>query len=175
VPDTWAEEALRALHDEHREPLLRHVRQLIPHDPHRAEDVVQETFLRAWHLVRAEGLRPGSPRPWLFTVARNIVIDMSRRDSARPAEVWDEAGLASVPCRRDVADEACDAALVGGALALLRPQQREVLVLVHCLGRTGAEAARALGIPPGTVKSRSHHAMRALREVLAERGVAGEG
>lgn len=167
-----AEATIRALHHQHRTPLLQYVRQLIPYDPHRAEDVVQETFLRAWFLVRTGDDRPGSLRPWLFTVARNLVVDMSRRDRARPVEVSDEAGVANVPDLRDLAEAVSQTRLVVDALAELHPAQREVLVHVHCLGRTRTETARVLGIPAGTVKSRNHHAVRALRRVLTDCGAA---
>ncbi|MBS2539005.1 sigma-70 family RNA polymerase sigma factor [Catenulispora sp. NF23] len=167
-----AEAAIGALYRQHRTPLLQYVRQLIPYDPHRAEDVVQETFLRAWFLVRTGADRPGSLRPWLFTVARNLVIDMSRRDRARPLEVNDEATVANVPDLRDLADSVSQTRLVVDALAALHPYQREVLIHVHCLGRTRTETARVLGIPAGTVKSRNHHAVRALRRVLTDCGAA---
>ena len=94
----------------------------------------------------------GSLRPWLFAVARRIAVDAHRRRAARPREVGDEA-LASVPAHGDDIDRALDVWLVADALATLTPAHREVLVQTYFSGKTVAEAAGALGIPVGTVKS----------------------
>jgi RNA polymerase sigma-70 factor (ECF subfamily) len=140
-------------------------------DRARAEEVVQETLVRAWR--RAEELDRSSDalRAWLFTTARNIVTDLWRRDSARPATVADERALAAAPAA-DELDRAVQRWTVADALARLTPEHRSVLVETYYEGRSVAEAAARLGVPPGTIKSRTYYALRALRLVLEEMGAA---
>lgn len=171
-PEAEHGQYLTHVFDQHRGPLLRYVRRLLPDDPHRAEDVVQETLLRAWSTVDELARQPGSPRGWLFTVARNVVIDWHRRDQARPRETG-EVELLTLPTRGNPVDDALTRRLVLDALAGLPPRHREVLVRLHYLDQSGAEAAATMGIPVGTVKSRVHHAVRAMRRALHTAGVTG--
>ena len=131
-----------------------------------AEDVLQETLLRAWR--HADNLRndsKGSVRGWLLTVARNIITDRARARAVRPQEVGEPIDAPAV--ERDHAEQVVNEMAVLGAMDKLSAEHREVLVEMYYRGRTVAEAAQVLRIPPGTVKSRSYHAMRALRAVLA--------
>lgn len=162
--------ALRALYDDHAGALLRHASRLCDGDLARAEDVVQETLLRAWRHPAAMDPARGSVRGWLFTVAHNIVVDGYRARAARPPEVGDDA-LAGMAGPGDDIDRALDRWLVADALASLSRHHRDVVVETFYRGRSVAEAARALGVPPGTVKSRTYYALRALRVALAERGI----
>ena len=164
------EQLLRALFDQHAPALLSYALRLVDGDRGRAEDVVQETLLRAWRHPEAMAADRGSPRPWLFAVARRIAVDAHRRRRARPQEVGDDI-LAQIPTQDDDVDRALDGWLVGDALAALSPAHREVLVQTYFAGRSVAEAAEVLGVPPGTVKSRTHYALQALRLALLERGV----
>ncbi len=162
------ERALRALYDAHASSLLAYALRLCGGDRQRAEDIVQETVVRAWrHPEVLDDDR--DVRPWLFTVARRIAIDGHRARKARPPEVTDEA-LAAVPVADEI-DRALDGWLVSDALAALSAEHRAVLVETYYRGRSVAEAAARLGIPPGTVKSRTYYALRALRLALQERGV----
>ncbi len=162
------DESLRALFDEHARVLLAYAVRLTDGDRGRAEDIVQETLLRAWrNLDRLDGGRP--VRPWLFTVAQHLAVDAHRARRARPPEVGD-AALASV-AGLDQVDGALDRILVSDALQSLSAEHRAVIVETYYRGRTVAEAAEVLGIPPGTVKSRCYYALRALKLALAERGV----
>ncbi|MFB9236994.1 sigma-70 family RNA polymerase sigma factor [Plantactinospora siamensis] len=161
---------LRALHDEHADALLAHALRLVGGDRQRAEDLVQETLLRAWRHPEALDPGRGSVRGWLFTTARNLAIDAWRRRSARVGEVVTD-NLPEPPQGPDEADRAVEAWTVAEALGRLSPTHREVLVECFYLGRSVAEAAARLGVPAGTVKSRTHYALRSLRLVLAEMGV----
>ena len=164
-----AEESLRTLYDEHAPVLLAYALRLTDGDRSRAEDIVQETLVRAWrNLDQLEGdTRP--VRPWLFTVAQRLAIDAYRARRARPPEVG-EAALAAVP-GLDQIEGALDRIVVTDALDSLSQEHRAVIVETYYRGRSVAEAAAVLGIPPGTVKSRCYYALRALKLALAERGV----
>ncbi|MFB7495484.1 sigma-70 family RNA polymerase sigma factor [Streptomyces sp. NPDC056161] len=153
--------------ERHRALLLRYVTRYASGDRHRAEDIVQETMLRAW-LTTDDLDQHGDQRlqAWLFRVARNLAIDAHRRDRAIPVGVSpdDLPRPTHVPHTAvDIADLVVERHLVRGAMARLSPEHREVLFHVHLDDRTRAEAARVLGVPPGTVKSRNHYALQALR------------
>src|SRR5215831_10743702 len=153
---------LTELYRQYRDPLLLFVLRLTAGDRHQAEDIVQETMVRAWREARRLDLSEPSLMPWLATVARRIVIDEHRRKRARPPEI----GGAEVVERAPVA------AVVTEALRALSPVHREVLNETILRDRTVNEAAEGLGIPVGTVKSRVYYALKALRVALAERGVS---
>jgi RNA polymerase sigma-70 factor (ECF subfamily) len=161
--------ALRLLYEQHAAPLLGFALRLTAGDRGRAEDIVQETLLRAWRHPQALDPARGPVRSWLFTVARNVAVDAHRARRARPREVGDEA-LAAVPAVDEI-EQALDSWLVADALATLSPDHRAVIVETYYRGRSVAEAAAVLGVPAGTVKSRTFYALRALRLALQERGV----
>ncbi|MFN8110258.1 MAG: sigma-70 family RNA polymerase sigma factor [Thermoleophilia bacterium] len=160
------ERFVRALYDEHSAALGRYVERIVG-PLGGADDIVQETFVRAWS--RAEQLAAdGRPlRPWLVAVARNLAIDRVRTAGVHPT-VSDER-LADMPAA-DELDRALQSWEIAEALAALPAEHRSVLVETHYRGRSVAEAASVLGIPPGTVKSRTHYALRMLRLILEERG-----
>jgi RNA polymerase sigma-70 factor (ECF subfamily) len=164
------ERLLRELFDEHAPALLTYALRLTDGDRGRAEDVVQETLLRAWRHPDAMSPERGSPRPWLFAVARRVAVDAHRRRVARPTEVGEES-LALVADPVDEVERALESWLVADALSALSPAHREVLLQTYFRGHTVAEASEVLGVPPGTVKSRTHYALQALRLALLERGV----
>ena len=166
---TTDEQLVRDLYADHASVLLGYVRRLVGGDTMRAEDVVQETLLRAWQ--HPDAVTTGSSvRAWLFTVARNIVIDGERRRRSRPHEVElvhagegaaDEPAYERVLAAWEVAD----------ALSAISVEHRAVVVELYYRDRSVAEAARILGVPEGTVKSRAYYALRALRVACEERGV----
>lgn len=137
-----------------------------------AQDIVQETLFRAWRKPEVLEQKESSARAWLFTVARNLVIDDRR--SARHShevvtDVIPEPARASVSV--DTTDHILDAWTVADALSTLSHDHRAVLVHAYYGGRGIAEIARELDIPEGTVKSRLHYASRALRLALQEKGM----
>ena len=158
------------LYRQYRVPLLAYVLRLTAGDRQQAEDVVQETMLRAWRQAGKLDLTEPSLMPWLATVARRIVIDDKRRKSARPAETGD--GMLENAPAADTTEDMLRTVLVAEALQSLTPAHREVLNETILRDRTVNEAAEILGVPVGTVKSRVYYALRALRVVLAERGVS---
>lgn len=160
-------ELLRALHDQHAHALWSYVVGLTGGDRARAEDVVQETLLRAWRNPAVLDQRGGSARGWLFTVAKRIVIDEWRSARSRPELVTDVVPEQPVA---DATEQAVDRQLMIEALRTLSPEHRAVLLECYFRGSSVAEAAERLGVPPGTVKSRTHYALHALRQALQERG-----
>ena len=160
---------MQQLHDEHADALWLFSLRLVGHDEGRAEDIVQETMLRAWRHRSVLESSPGAVRAWLYTVARNIVTDEWRRQRTRR-----EFPVADVP-EAEATDDTIDHFLlswvVAEAIGRLSTEHRAVLLECYYRGRPVAEASRRLGIPEGTVKSRTHYALRALRLVLEEMGV----
>lgn len=167
-PPEPAETFVRALYDDVAGPLLGYTLRLTG-DRARAEEIVQETLVRAWAHAAELDLDPGALRGWLFTVARNLVTDLRRADAARPSTVPDEHALAVAPAPDDL-ERAVQSWTVAEALGRLTPEHRAVLVETFYEGRSVAEAAVRLGVPPGTVKSRTFYALRALRLALEEIG-----
>jgi RNA polymerase sigma-70 factor (ECF subfamily) len=158
------------LYDEHAAALLRYARRLTG-DQVRAEDVVQEALLRAWQHPKITDDRGRSARGWLFTVARNMIID-DRRSSRFRNEVSspDSPGFIE-PAGPDEVNAALDRLLIRDALAQLSAAHRAVVRRSYYLGWTTAQIADDLQIPEGTVKSRLHSAVRALRLSLRQIGV----
>jgi RNA polymerase sigma-70 factor (ECF subfamily) len=171
--ETWArdEALMRTLYAEHAGPLLTFVLRLTGGDRQRAEDIVQETLLRAWrnaHLLGGNGR--SSPRPWLVTVARRIAIDGYRSESARPPETYDRE-LDTLGGVADETERVLRTMTVANALRALSDPHREILIETYFKGRTVPEAAEVLGLPLGTAKSRVYYALRALRTALVQQGV----
>jgi len=168
-PKLSDDDLMRGLYDEHASALLTFVSRLLGGDRQQAEDIVQETLLRAWR--HAERLPTDGVRAWLFTTARRLVIDNYRARRARPVETAvDVVAAATAP---DTLDAALDAVLVADALEAVTPAHRSVLIDCYYRGRTAAEIAREYGLPPGTARSRIFYAVRALRLAFQERGVTG--
>lgn len=161
--------ALAALYDEHAAALHSFVRRYTG-QPADAEDVVQETMLRAWRHVDRIDAAHGNPRAYLFTVARNVLTDRWRAESVRPVIEPGRDALENVPTE-DATAAALERWLMVEALQRLSTDHGAVVRVLYFQGCTVAEAARLLGVPPGTVKSRSYYALRALRGILDEMGV----
>ena len=164
-----ADAAVRELYSCHAKALHSYVQRFCP-DRASADDIVQETLIRAWRnlpQLTADG-RP--VRPWLFRVARNLLTDADRAARARPVTApaeppdvaGDDAGL----------DQILDRQLVADALQHLSPAHRIMLVETFYHDRTLATVARQLGIPDGTARSRLHYALHALRQHLQIQDIA---
>ncbi|MBW8486272.1 sigma-70 family RNA polymerase sigma factor [Actinomadura parmotrematis] len=170
APGTTGGPAVPGLYRRYHRPLLAFVLRLTGGDRPWAEDVVQETMIRAWRGADRLDADAASLMPWLATVARRVVIDDRRRRSARPAEVG------GGPVERAAAEDRFDGVLgrvvVADALRALSPAHRRVLVETVLRDRTVDQAAAVLGVPVGTVKSRVYYALRAMRVALEERGVS---
>jgi RNA polymerase sigma-70 factor (ECF subfamily) len=162
-----ADAFLRSLYAEHSASMRSHAARMLS-DPHQAEDVVQETMLRAW--CKSDTLSPerGSVGGWLSKVAHNIAVDRLRAKRARPPEVDESYTDAATWSVTDHAEQAVDSVFVARALAKLTPSHRAVLYEVYFADRTCTEAAVVLGIPVGTVKSRLYHALRRLRVAIEQ-------
>jgi RNA polymerase sigma factor (sigma-70 family) len=139
-----------------------------------AEEAAQQTFVQAWRA--ADRLDPGrDPGPWLATIARRAAIDIFRREQRRSSEMLedvapDDPAVTTLP--PDI-DRWHDRWQVRQAIDGLVPDEREVVHLQHIEGLTHAEIADRLGVPIGTVKSRSHRAHRRLADSLAHLREAG--
>lgn len=203
-----SEGALEALYDRHAGAVYAVACRLTT-DRQIAEEVVQESFLTLWN--RAEQFDPdlGSLAAWLLTIARNRTIDRLRAAGRRPtiltisaARQGDETDVATLErvARTGEVVGAADLGLgpelefagretrqaLGAALAEMADPERQVLILAYRDELTQAEIAERLGLPLGTVKTRTRRGLRRLRGILgpdfapvpvpeAEMGPAGAG
>jgi RNA polymerase sigma-70 factor, ECF subfamily len=139
-------------------------------DAGQAEDLVQETFVRLWRSARRYDPGRGSVRTFVFTLARRAAVDMWRRRGASGSRE-----LPELEAEGAAGDDAFEHLLlrlaVGEALTRLSPAQREVLELSYREDLTQSQIAERLGIPLGTVKTRTMHALRALTSHVEAKGL----
>ncbi|MCW2603320.1 MAG: polymerase subunit sigma [Pseudonocardiales bacterium] len=163
---------MRDLQAEHGVALRIVALRMCDGDVGRADDAVQEAFIRAWQHPEVLDASRGSTRGWLLTTIRRILVDAHRAREARPIVATDI--VPELPYRTaavsDV-DRMLEQTVVLDALAALAYPHREAIVECYYRGSTVVEAAQRLGVPPGTVKSRLFYGLRALRSALQERGV----
>jgi len=168
TPELADGDAISELWRAHGAALMRFALKLTLGDRQRAEDIVQETLVRAWRHPEVVAAGPAAIRPWLFTVTRHVAIDMWRGRS-RVEEVMDGQPTDRADPTEHI-EQAVTALDVRAALAQLTPEHRQVIVAMYYHGRSVAEIAQELGIPTGTVKSRAYYGLRQLRRALtAER------
>ncbi|MFC0505392.1 sigma-70 family RNA polymerase sigma factor [Micromonospora costi] len=158
-------ERMTALHGDHARAVLRLLLVLTHHQRQTAEDLLQETMLRAWRHLDSVPAEPDAARRWLVAVARRLVIDGVRLRRGRPAEVH-LVDMTWIPGGEDTTGSALASHAIRRALGRLSPAQRRLLTEVYLVGRSAEEVAGRLGVPIGTVKSRTHYALRALRTGL---------
>ena len=167
---TGGEDAIiTVLYQTYWAPLMAFALRLTGGDRQQAEDVVQETMVRAWREAGRLDVSGPSLMPWLTAVARRIVIDQHRRKRARPAEA-EVSAVADLPVDDDTAVTVLRVA-IADAMRQLTSSHRQILNETFLRDQTVNRAAEALGFPLGTAKSRVHYALRVLEGVLAERGL----
>lgn len=136
-------------------------------DPHAAEDVVQEVFIKVFRSLQSfDGTAAFST--WLYRVTRNVCLDTLRAGRRRPVPT-DLVDL-SLPSSDDTAAEAITTVSVERAIRALPPEDRDALSAIGLFGMSYTEAASVLGVPEGTVKSRVFRARRALVTALGGGG-----
>ena len=123
-----------------------------------AEDLMQETFIKATRSLT--GFRGGNPRSWLFTIARSVMIDHSRKRSPEPAEPVDE------PAPPDPDAEERD--LIGAVLARLPARQQAALLLVDQGGLSYAEMSEEVGVSLEAARTLLHRARTNFRSIYQE-------
>jgi RNA polymerase sigma-70 factor (ECF subfamily) len=166
--DTDCDAFVRDIYDRYGPLLVRYATRLLDGDWHKAEDILQETAARAWKHAGFLGTRGDQLRPWLYTVAKNLVIDHHRARQIRPLELLPVEDL---DASWDSTESTLTSHAVLQALRELNEQQQTVIRLMYYLECSVAQAAKHLGIPPGTVKSRAFYAVRALHKALEKQGV----
>ena len=133
-----------------------------------AEELVQDTFVRLWRSADRFDAGRGSVRTFLFAIARRAAVDLLRRPTSRPLQTTEFPDELT-------SDPAYEQLLLGldvrDALNSLSPKHREMLECYYDHDLTQQQIADRLTIPLGTVKTRTYHALRALRRVLEERGL----
>jgi RNA polymerase sigma-70 factor (ECF subfamily) len=155
------ESALRELYERYGRLVYVQAQRIVG-DPHLAEEVVQDAFVRCWRQARTFDPARGTVVAWLIGVTRNAAVDVlrGRQHNARRREVvLDEAASRTFAVMPDIAGRMA----VFDALGTLPATQREAVVLAFYGGLSQAEIAATCGIPLGTVKSRIREAMRRLR------------
>jgi RNA polymerase sigma-70 factor, ECF subfamily len=140
------------------------------HDRGLAEELVQETFVRLWRSAGRYDRERSSVRTFVYTLARRAAVDLWRRSSRAPAPTAHAADAEDFQGGAAF-DELVLRLDVGEALDTLTPAHREVLELQYRSDLTQPQVAERLGIPLGTVKTRTLHALRALTAELKERGL----
>src|SRR5215212_1953318 len=135
-------------------------------DRGRAEDAVQETFASIWRAARSYKPERGPGAPWLYAVARNAITDRGRARSETPAEIPDEASPDAGPLEQ--AEAGWTAWRVHRALEELSANERTVIELAYWSGLSQSEVAEYLGIPLGTVKTRTRAALARLAGLLED-------
>ena len=178
LPDQALMEAVRAgdltafqvLYERHHRAVFTFLLRSLG-DRRTAEDLLQDTFLRVF--ARREAYRPTAAfRTWLFTIARNLLIDRFRKGRGSP-DVNDTEALRTVPepdaspLERAEAQELAERLEV--AVRQLPPSQRDVVLLSRFAGLDQDEVAQVTGASPQAVRVTLHRALRRLRELLGPR------
>jgi RNA polymerase sigma-70 factor, ECF subfamily len=167
VPDG---ELLEQLYRAHAKPVFKFLLRLTFGDRREAEDLLQETLFRAWRQIREQSLDVDRVLPWLYTVARRLFVDAVRARRARPLEV-SGTEVATLLSPDDRIERMLLVQTVRRGLRTLSAEHRHVLVEVFYNDRSARETAEVLGIPEGTVKSRTFYALRALGATTAVAGL----
>lgn len=168
IPETGA---MRLLYSQHAAALWRYACRFTG-DSTRAQDVVQETLRRAWQSSEVVNGNERSTRAWLFTVARDMIVDHRGAGGFRNGVISPDGSEPTEPTHHGEVNSVLDRSLVTDAIAQLPAEHREVVRRAYYHGWTTAQISADLGIAEDTVKSRLHHALRTLRQTLQQMGVA---
>jgi RNA polymerase sigma-70 factor (ECF subfamily) len=166
---TGVDDALKTLYADHGRALLAYAERFT-NDRGRAEDVVQETFLRAWRRLPGLLEDDRSVRAWLFLVTRRLLVDSARAESTRPALADEEPTIEGIV--DGGFDRLLDHTILVEAMQRLSEPHQQILVETFFAGHPVHVAAARLGVPPGTARSRLHYAISQLRRQLDPRIVA---
>jgi RNA polymerase sigma-70 factor (ECF subfamily) len=131
-----------------------------------ADDLFQEAMLRAWRFRSALPATSVEARKWMFVVARNVMIDAARHRRRRPEILGADFDDVAMEANDDVGD-ALAAGILRDAFARLSSKQQQALSIVSIGGESIEGAAKKLGVPPGTIKSRMHYGLQRLRQAIA--------
>jgi RNA polymerase sigma-70 factor, ECF subfamily len=177
---------LRVLYDVHGAELFRFCLRLVG-ERGLAEEATQETFLKAWKARDRWDVELGSVRTWLYSIARNVSIDLLRARSVRPqvargpiherseqhnnvVDITKTNQGSEQTGSRDAYDELLDSWMLEEGLRRLRDEQRHAIVETYVKGRPYGEVATELGVPDATVRTRVFYGLKALRLALEEMG-----
>jgi RNA polymerase sigma-70 factor (ECF subfamily) len=155
------------IYGEHARPVLLFLLRWTRGNLSEAEDLLQETMLRAWRYINTTPDSADGLRRWLLTVAHHAAVDSHRRRQHRPVEVEFSEG-AEFTGGDDTMRSALAVDSFRQALAELTPSQRAIVRDLYAYGHPASHVAALHGIPIGTVKSRAHHALRALRDAASD-------
>ena len=164
-PALTEEAGIREAYSAHGAELYRFALRSLD-DPGMAEEAVQETFLRAWRAAERYDPELASLRTWLFAIARNVIIDLSRARAARPPVAEGGQGNPAP----DPVEQVMVTWQVEEALRRISFDHRTAIVETYYKARPYAEVARDLSIPEGTLRSRVFYGLKALRLALEEMG-----
>ncbi len=140
-------------------------------DRGRAEEAVQETFASVWRSAGSYRPERGPGAPWLYAIARNAIVDRARRRPEPPVETPDEVPDDD-PGPAGHAEAGWVSWRVHRALEELPEREREVISLAYWSGLSQSEVAEFLGIPLGTVKTRTRAALQRLADLLEGEGLS---
>ncbi len=158
---------IAAFYDLHGAELFRFSLRMLQ-DRNRAEEAVQDTFLKAWKHTDRWDASLGSQRTWLFSIAHNVCIDQIRARNARPA--LSDSNIQPVEAVEPSLESAMDSWLVEEALRRIRDDQRIAIVETYLKGRSYSEVAAATSTNEATLRSRVFYGLKALRVALEELG-----
>lgn len=165
---------MAAIYAAHARPIHHFLLGLTAGDRNEAEDILQETMLRAWRAIDSVPTDDSGARRWLFTVARHVAVDAHRRRQTRPREVPLDHVLGRAG-RDETMETALTVQTIREALKRLTAIERAILADLYVHGRSQRQVAALYGIPLGTVKSRTHHAVQALRKASRSGGDEKDG